>query len=402
MSTLIDSVKSYLTAELIGKVAGTLGESENGISKASSGLVASILGGLLSKSGDSGIMNTIFSLLKDGKTTSVLGDLGALIGQGNLAHNDPKDVAGKFIGTLFGSKVPDLINGVASYAGIKNTSASSLLGMIGPLVMGVLGKKIASGGLNLSALTGLLSSEKSSITSLIPAGLGSALGVSSLMGQGQNHSYTKEQSSDRPAWLWPLLLGLAALLTFMVWKGCKKTDMPEVPVVNLDSVAQRAEDVVDDAASVVTGYVHKLRSGFEIKGNADGIENLLIGFVDSDKAIDKTTWFNFDRLTFKTGSDELDMERSKDQLNNIYEILKEFPTLKLKIGGYTDNTGKEDENMKLSQRRAEAVVSALTGMGIDKTRLEPEGYGSQHPVASNDTEEGRAQNRRIAVRVIEK
>jgi OmpA-OmpF porin, OOP family len=403
MSTLMESVKSYLTSELIGKVAGTLGESENGISKASTGLVASILGGLLNKSGDSGIMNTVFSLLKDGKSTSVLGDLGALIGQGNLAHNDPKDISGKFIGALFGNKVPDLINGVSSFAGIKNSSVSSLLGMIGPLVMGVLGKKIASGGLNLSSLTSLLSSEKSSITSLIPSGLGSALGLSSLMGSGQkSSSYQEQKSSGTPGWLWPLLLALGAIVAFMMWKGCNKPKMPEVPVVNIDSIAQKAGDAVEDAATVVTGYMHKLKSGFEIKGNTDGIENSLISFIESDKVVDKTTWFNFDRLTFKTGSDELDMDLSKDQLNNMYEILKEFSTLKLKIGGYTDNTGKEEANMKLSQRRADAVVTALTAMGIDKARLEPEGYGSHHPVASNDTEEGRAQNRRIAVRVIEK
>lgn len=402
MSTLINSVKSYLTSELIGKVAGTLGESESGISKASTGLVGSILGGMLSKSNDSGVMSTIFSLLKDGKTTSVLGDIGSLIGQGNLAHNDPKDISGKFIGSLFGNKVPDLINGVSSFAGIKSSSASSLLGMIGPLVMGVLGKKIATGGLNLSSLTSLLSSEKDSITALIPSGLGSALGLSSLMSSGQKPHYEEEKKSGTPGWLWPALLVLGALAAFMAWRSCNKPKLPEVPAVNIDSLSQKAETVVEDASTAVTGYFRKLKSGFEIKGNTDGIENSLISFIESEKPIDKTTWFNFDRLNFKTGSDELDMEKSQDQLNNMFEILKEFPAVKLKVGGYTDNTGSEEANMKLSARRAEAVVTALTAMGIDKVRLTPEGYGSQHPVASNDTEEGRAQNRRIAVRVMEK
>jgi len=118
--------------------------------------------------------------------------------------------------------------------------------------------------------------------------------------------------------------------------------------------------------------------------------------------VDKTTWFNFDRLSFKTGSAELDMDKSKEQLTNMTEILKAFPKVNLKVGGYTDNTGSEDANMKLSQQRAEAVVTALTGTGTDKARLEPEGYGSQHPVGDNATEEGRAQNRRIAVRVTAK
>ena len=96
------------------------------------------------------------------------------------------------------------------------------------------------------------------------------------------------------------------------------------------------------------------------------------------------------------------MTKSEEQLKNIVEILKCYPKAKFKIGGYTDNTGNPEANMKLSQERANTVVSSLVGLGIEAGRLEAEGYGDQHPVASNDTEEGRAQNRRIALRVMEK
>jgi outer membrane protein OmpA-like peptidoglycan-associated protein len=80
-------------------------------------------------------------------------------------------------------------------------------------------------------------------------------------------------------------------------------------------------------------------------------------------------------------------------------ILKAFPGIQIKIGGYTDNTGSQEMNMKLSQARAEAVAKAVAALGVDAARLDAEGYGPQHPVASNDTEEGRSQNRRIDVRV---
>ena len=107
---------------------------------------------------------------------------------------------------------------------------------------------------------------------------------------------------------------------------------------------------------------------------------------------------------------EMEMEFAKDQikaestvqLTNIAEILKAFPAVKIKIGGYTDNTGDAAANQVLSADRATAVKKALIGMGIDAGRIEAEGYGSAHPVASNDTPEGRQQNRRIDVRVLAK
>ena len=83
-------------------------------------------------------------------------------------------------------------------------------------------------------------------------------------------------------------------------------------------------------------------------------------------------------------------------------MLKAYPTVAIKVGGYTDNTGNAQTNTKLSADRANMVMNALVDLGINKSRLEAEGYGPQHPVASNDTEAGRAQNRRIAVRVTKK
>ena len=133
----------------------------------------------------------------------------------------------------------------------------------------------------------------------------------------------------------------------------------------------------------------------------DGIEAKLVTFIKSDKAVDKTTWFDFDRLTFETGKATLKPE-SQEQLKNIAEILKAYPAVNIKLGGYTDNIGKADANLKLSGDRAQSVKKELVGMGISDSRLEAEGYGQEYPVAVNDTEAGRAQNRRISVRATKK
>jgi outer membrane protein OmpA-like peptidoglycan-associated protein len=139
----------------------------------------------------------------------------------------------------------------------------------------------------------------------------------------------------------------------------------------------------------------------ELRGAADGVESKLIGFIEAgtEPCTDPQCWFTFDRLTFKTGSAELDMEKSAAQIENIHRILQAFPTVQLKVGGYTDNTGADESNMALSQARADAVVAAVVALGSAPERMDAEGYGSQFPVATNDTEEGRAQNRRIDARV---
>jgi outer membrane protein OmpA-like peptidoglycan-associated protein len=91
-----------------------------------------------------------------------------------------------------------------------------------------------------------------------------------------------------------------------------------------------------------------------------------------------------------------------EQLENIAEVLKAFPNVKLKVGGYTDNTGDPKSNLRLSTDRAFNVVAELEKLGVEKGRLAPEGYGDKFPIGDNTTEEGRQQNRRIAVRITTK
>jgi OmpA-OmpF porin, OOP family len=179
----------------------------------------------------------------------------------------------------------------------------------------------------------------------------------------------------------------------------------QVAALEAKAKEMAAAPPVDPTMGTMTAaFMNKLSTGFDIKGATDGIESQLIGFIgDAAKPVDKTTWFNFDRLTFATGGADLDMATSTEQLTNIAEILKAFPNLTLKIGGYTDNVGKPDANKKVSQARAETVMKALVGMGVDGKRLEAEGYGPQFPVCeANDTDECKAKNRRIAVRVTAK
>ena len=116
--------------------------------------------------------------------------------------------------------------------------------------------------------------------------------------------------------------------------------------------------------------------------------------------LNKETWYTLENLYFQTGKSEL-KSSSTENLNNLAEIMMANPNMKVKLGGYTDNTGTQEINQPLSAERAEMAKKKLVEMGISADRIEAEGYGSQHPVCeANDTDDCKAMNRRIDVRVL--
>jgi OOP family OmpA-OmpF porin len=90
-----------------------------------------------------------------------------------------------------------------------------------------------------------------------------------------------------------------------------------------------------------------------------------------------------------------------DTLEKAFTILQDNPGLKVKIVGHTDNVGSKKYNDRLSLRRAESVKSWLVKKGISPTRITTAGVGFSEPIATNDTPEGRAKNRRIEFHVEE-
>ena len=96
---------------------------------------------------------------------------------------------------------------------------------------------------------------------------------------------------------------------------------------------------------------------------------------------------------FETGSFELKNE-SKTELNTLIDLLTKNPTLKIEIGGHTDNVGIEKENEALSQSRAKSVYDFLIAKNIAAERLSYKGYAATKPIADNKTAEGKAKNRR--------
>lgn len=91
--------------------------------------------------------------------------------------------------------------------------------------------------------------------------------------------------------------------------------------------------------------------------------------------------------------------QAKSNIQEMAETLKKYEDTNILIEGHTDNVGKDNYNQRLSERRAQAVADYATSIGVDRSRIRTTGYGEEQPVAENESEAGRAENRRVEVAI---
>ena len=401
---LLDTVNSLFNNDLVNKAASSLGESEGGIKKAISGIVPSVLAGLLNKAGSGGnAADGIFSLAKDAAGSGILDNLAGMLGGGTNSGRMPGLL--NMASSIFGDKLGVVGNLISNFAGIKASSASSLINMAAPAALGAIGKHASDNNLNAGGVASMLASQKDNILSALPSGLGltSALGLGSLGDIGNKFTGVTDDVTRNAkkgmGWLLPLLIGVVAIgLLIYFMRGCGSD-------VNDKDTNTAITPVVTDTPTVSTASIKvKLPDGTELDALKGGIEDKLVTFLnDAGSKAGKDVWFDFDNLNFETGSANITAE-SQAQVKNIAAILESFPKVKIKIGGYTDKTGDAATNKKLSQSRADAVVAALKAAGVNPSQLQgAEGYGSEFAKAAADApEEERKKDRRVSVSVREK
>lgn len=137
--------------------------------------------------------------------------------------------------------------------------------------------------------------------------------------------------------------------------------------------------------------------GHHMDKQAEEIENDIAGA--KVERVGEGIKITFDSgILFAVSSYKLE-DQAKTNIQRLAKILNKYPDTNILVVGYTDSTGKEDFNMKLSDQRAKAVVDYTVSQGVDAARFTYKGLGPQEPVASNDTVEGRQQNRRVEIAV---
>lgn len=450
MSTSVfEILNGLITPNLMNAVGPLVGLSADTASRGIGDAVTRYLGALVEKAGDEGAMASIADATNAlARDQSGLSDL-----KGLLAGGIPSTTAilsgNRLMGSLFGVWQASQVHKIADVLGIKPTASSSLFNLAAPLVLSAIGRRLGGGALTGPALAALLGQERSSLLSgFLPSlgGLATAAtsgvaaaatsGAAALAGGAATATRAAVSTTTNAAsaaataastnrydrgifssFLW-LLLPIG-FMGWLIWEQLnhKAVPEPETPVAAAPEPAPAAEPEPAPAAlpepapepepapaaepALAAGGLARigLAGGTDIEAAADGVETKLVEFISNpDAVIDKGVWFDFDRLTFETASSNLTME-SKAQVDNVIAILNAYPAVKVKIGGYTDNTGNPAFNLRLSDDRAKKVMQAIVDGGIAADRVEAEGYGDQHPVADNSTEEGRAKNRRTAISV---
>ncbi|HEY7404192.1 MAG TPA: OmpA family protein [Candidatus Angelobacter sp.] len=402
--SLLESVQGYLTPGVIHSASSLVGESESSTRQTMNGAVAGVLSGVTHMVSSREGAGNLTNMIREGGFGGALDNVGSFLGGGS-ATTGLLNTGQQLLGRIFGNNASSVAESVGKFGGVRASSATKLMSMAAPLVMGVLGKRIATQKLDSSGLANLLLSEKSDIAAATPAGVSQLLSAGPSMVSSSRtvtreadvsspthleHFVERAPALDRPTapppgktgmrWLPLALAALIALGLLWALRG-------RMSRANVGDVTSRAVNTARQGLEQIT-----LPGGGSISVAPGSINYDLAKFLgDPSAQVPKN--FVFDNLNFEAATTQLTPD-SQPTVNNLASVLKAYPNAKVQLVGYTDNTGNPDANQTLSQNRADAVKSILVNQGVSADRITTQGQGQNNPVASNDTEEGRLRNRR--------
>ncbi|NOT48659.1 MAG: OmpA family protein [Acidobacteria bacterium] len=380
-------------------------------------------GGFIDRFKGAGLGSTANSWITTGDNEPLTeGQVEQVLGKDNIADAAAK--AGAETGTAtsaFASMIPHVVDTLTPDAQIPDEA--SLMSRIGGFLSGIGGAAAAAvaGTLGVAGAFAAGAGEK------VAGAVGAASGaVGSVGGRVSDTADRFRENVDTGGassilrWLIPLLLlGLVIALGFwFCGRGTAPTANVNVNANRTNANANRTNVNVRTNANATSNATANtaeaartlsevtLANGTKLQAYPGGIEDQMVKFIQSDEykgATNETLkekWFNFDDLNFVFGKTELTPE-SKRQLDNITAILKAYPDVKIKIGGYTDKKGDDAANLKLSDSRAKAVQTALKAAGVGGQVPEAEGYGEKFAkVEESASDDARKVDRKTAVRLI--
>jgi outer membrane protein OmpA-like peptidoglycan-associated protein len=404
-----------------------VGESESSTLKALQVATPTVLSGMANMGSSSEGANNLSSMIREGAYGGLSENPMSLF-RGGSATNYLLSAGQRNLGKIFAGNTSSVMELVSKSGGVSASSASKLTALITPLALGVLGKRTATQGPGSSGLTELLSRQRDEITAAAPSGLSRILGFGPRAVPSPVRTVESEEVLDSPThvehfaeptvsapprrvepptyverpapvvapprtgggarWL-PfllLILGAIALLGYLFSRAR----------------APRVGDLGSRAVTTATNALARipLPNGVNLSVPQGSINYRLANFL-GDRSATLPRTFVFDHLNFVSGSTQLTTDSDKT-VTDLAQVLQAYPSAQVQLTGHTDNTGNPQSNQALSLARANAVKNMLVNNGVASNRISTQGLGQERPIASNDTEQGRAQNRRTELTVTQK
>ncbi|MBJ6760854.1 OmpA family protein [Myxococcaceae bacterium JPH2] len=437
---LIEAVRSQFSGDLVRRISEESGEDPQAMAKVLPGTIASVASGVVEQGSTEAGAGRLLSQLNEGGFTKA--DVPGL-GEGAGGLREAAEQGHGMLGGLLGGKLGAVTEGLSRFGGLRNSSsATRLLSLAAPALMGVLGKQVRDQRMGASGLMQMLGGQRSLISAALPAGLGSLLGggrhagaevlreavperpevqevrsreVTSVHREPTSRtpvvrSPQAPEAHRRPSWALPLALLALVALGWWALRGRRHEPRPSQASVTQPATkrttpqatpppAPQQQQTAKAPPPAPTAPQEQQGTGgsgnmgtAEQKPRIEDASGLRKAFSDGSAA----KGVILEGVEFQTGSAKL-TPKGEQTVSELGAILKEKPNSRVRIEGFTDSTGNADANRQLSQSRADNVRQTLVSEGIAGNRLEAVGEGDAKPVASNDTPQGRLQNRRIEV-----
>lgn len=395
-SSILDSLTRSLGSTAYTQAANTYGESDPAVTKGFTVAVATVLAPLVARAGNMQFMRGLLDM-----TREVPADVTLLDEPERLFNRPPRALeetgpVALLRSLVFGGNPETINNGISRASGVKPSTAAAFFSVALPTVLGYLSRLVVRENLDAAGLGRRLAAERVPLVAVLPAYFGSLLSPADVAAVEPVRERHQGPRVSVPA------PGLSKGSSSNGWMAAAVVAV--LAVIGLYAMFGRGDRSVEGTPGAVgtAGYINRvLPDGTNLRFPAESTEARFLSFLEGGTPVDRETWYEFDRITFETDSATL-RPQSREQLANIAAILKAYPSARVKIGGYTDNSGDASANLALSQSRAQTVANQLRDLGVASNRLDAEGYGNQHPIADNATADGRARNRRVALRATQK